>query len=261
MFFKWLKHRKRKRLLSQPFPKSWLDILRRNVRHYLLLTATEQAKLRDDLRILIAEKNWEGCRGLELTPEIKVTIAGQTALLTLGFENQHFDMIQTILVYPDAYVADGHSITKGGLMLEGKSHREGEAWYRGPVVFSWADALAGGRDESDGDNLVIHEFAHQLDMLNGRDIDGTPNLATQNQYERWQVVMQATSQELERECALGQPTLLDCYGTTDLGEFFAVSAECFFERPVAMKKRHPDWYNVLREYFNQDPAQRNELSN
>jgi Mlc titration factor MtfA (ptsG expression regulator) len=229
------------------------------VRHYLHLSAAEQTKLQDDLRILVAEKNWEGCRGLMMTDEIKVTIAAQAAMLTLGFNDEHFDKIQSILVYPDAYIAEGHSITKGGLVLEGESNRLGEAWYRGPVVFSWADALAGGRDETDGHNLVIHEFAHQLDMLNGRVIDGTPNLATRGQFDRWQVVIEAAAMELGRDCAQGQRTLLDCYGTTNIGEFFAVSVECFFERPDAMQKRHADLYDIFREYFNQDHANRTYL--
>ena len=256
MFLTWLKRRRRRRLLAQPFPDHWAEMVRRNVYHYAFLTERQQAKLRDDLRILVAEKNWEGCGGLLMTDEIKVTIAAQAALLLIGLEGEYFEMVQSILVYPDAYVAPGQTITRGGVALEGESHREGEAWYRGPVILSWADALAGGRHESDGDNLVLHEFAHQLDMQNGRSIDGTPLLAQRQQYDRWQRVMHAEFDRLQRDCRRGRPTLLDCYGAENIAEFFAVSTECFFERPVEMRQRHPQLYDILRDFYCQDPARR-----
>ncbi len=254
--FAWYRERKRRKLLAQPFPDEWLRILHANFAHYRLLTPAEQIKLQQDLRVLIAEKSWEGCRGLTLTDEIKVTIAAQAALLVLGFKRQYYPKLQSVLVYPDAYVAPGQSITKGGLVLEGNSNRQGEAWYRGPVVFSWADALAGGRNQADGHNLVFHEFAHQLDMQNGRTIDGTPDLATRAQYDRWQNVIQAEFERLQRACETGQSTLLDCYGATDIGEFFAVSTECFFERPIPMRTIHVELYEIFSDFFNQDPARR-----
>lgn len=254
--FKWLTKRKRKRLSAQPFPDEWLQILHANFAHFQLLNSQEQIKLKNDLRILVAEKNWEGCRGLTLTEEVKVTIAAQAALLVLGFENQYYGKLQSILVYPDAYIAPGQTITRGGLVLEGNSNRLGEAWYRGPVVFSWADALAGGRNLADGSNLVIHEFAHQLDMQNGRNIDGTPDLSTEFQYERWQQVVHEEFERLQRDCQIGHRTVLDCYGATDVGEFFAVSTECFFERPGAMKSYHPELYEIFRDYFKQDTERR-----
>jgi Mlc titration factor MtfA (ptsG expression regulator) len=256
MLFTWLKRRRRRRLLDQPFPEEWLEILSRNVFRYARLDESEQAKLREDLRILVAEKHWEGCGGLTMTDEIKVTIAAQASLLLLGFRDEYFHMAPTVLVYPDAYVAPDRTITKGGVVLVGESHREGEAWYRGPIVLSWADALAGGRCQSGSDNLVLHEFAHQLDMQNGRVVDGTPLLVTREQYHRWQEVMSAEFDRLDRDCRRGRPTLLDCYGATDVGEFFAVATECFFERPREMSDRHPRLYETLQDYYRQDPARR-----
>ncbi|MEO8495142.1 MAG: M90 family metallopeptidase [Planctomycetota bacterium] len=260
MFFSWLKRRRRRRLLARSFPDPWTEILDRNVYHYAGLTEPEQTKLRDDLRILVAEKNWEGCGGLAMTDEIKVTIAAQAALLLIGFAGEYFDMVQSILVYPDAYVAEDQTITKGGVVLDGESHREGEAWYRGPVILSWADALAGGRHESDGDNLVLHEFAHQLDMQNGRSVDGTPPLTTRQQYDRWQEVMTAEFHALEKACRRGRRTLLDCYGTENFAEFFAVSTECFFELPYEMLQQHPRLYEILHDFYRQDPAHRTAQS-
>lgn len=254
MFF--LRKLRRRQLLNRPFPDEWLKVLQRNVRHYESLTPKEQEKLRGDLRILVAEKNWEGCGSLAMSDEIRVTIAAQAALLLLGFDDKYFDMVKSVLVYPTAYIAPGQTITKSGIVLEGESAREGEAWYRGPVILSWADALSSGRHETSGDNLVLHEFAHQLDMENGRTADGIPDLAGRVDYRRWQEVMHAEYDRLVRDCELGRWTLLDCYGSADLGEFFAVCTECFFERPRDMSRRHGELYNILRAYYGQDPATR-----
>lgn len=254
--FGWLKRRTRRRLLSSPFPDKWGRFLSRNVKHYSLLTETEQAKLRDDLRVLIAEKNWEGCGGLAINNEVKVTIAAQASLLLLGFHNKYFEMVQSILVYPNAFVGPDQTDIGGGFELVGESSNEGEAWYRGPVVLSWPDALAGGRCESGGRNLVVHEFAHQLDMENGDVSDGTPVLADRTQHDCWQQVMQAEYERLARDCRRGRPTLLDCYGATDIGEFFAVATECFVQQPSQMRHRHSKLYELLSEFFRQDPADR-----
>ena len=254
--FAWIKQRRRRKLVQQPFPDEWLDILRRNVAHYARLSPGEQAKLRDNLRVFASEKNWEGCGGLAVDDEIKVTIAAQACLLVLGFEGEYFDAVQSILVYPTAYIAPDRTISKGGVVFEGESDREGEAWYRGPVILSWADALAGGAGQSGGDNLVLHEFAHQLDMQNGQETDGTPTLSSREQYRRWQEVMTAERRRLERDCRHRRTTLLDCYGATDMGEFFAVATECFFEQSSQLSERHPDLYQILRDYYRQDPAAR-----
>jgi hypothetical protein len=256
MVFRWLKNRRRQQLRTQPFPSQWRRILECNVVSYAWLNEQEKRKLRSDVQVVVAEKNWEGCGGLRITDEIKVTIAAQACLLVLGMEEEYFDLVQSILVYPDAYAAPGRTITKGGLVLEGVSHREGEAWYRGPVVLSWAEALASGRRQSHGDNLVLHEFAHQLDMQDGREADGTPWLRSRSQYQRWQQVMEREFRQLEQDCEHGRRTLLDCYGATNRGEFFAVATECFFERPRELAHRHPELYEVLRDYYRQDPARR-----
>ncbi|MBI2481335.1 MAG: zinc-dependent peptidase [Planctomycetia bacterium] len=254
--FDWLRRHRRRRLLETPFPNEWTDTLRRNVKHYVCLIASEQAKLRDDLRILVAEKNWEGCCGLTIDDEIKVTIAAQASLLLLGFRNKYFDLVRSILVYPDAFVAPDRTDLESGLVLEGESTNEGEAWYRGPVVLSWPDALSGGRGESDGRNLVVHEFAHQLDMESGGEVDGTPVLGNRIPLDRWHRVMHAEFERLVRDCRRGRKTTLDPYGTTDMGEFFAVATECFFEQPLRLQELHPNLYELLGEFFRQDPAMR-----
>jgi Mlc titration factor MtfA (ptsG expression regulator) len=254
MIFRWLRRRRRRKLLAEPFPAEWHAILKHNVWRYAYLTPEQQSKVRDDLRVLVAEKNWEGCGGLAMSDEIRVTVAAQIALLVLGFQEQYFDHVQSILVYPDAYVARDTTIAHGNLVLEGDSAREGEAWYRGPVILSWAEVLASGQHAGGADNLVCHEFAHQLDMLNGRHVDGTPPLESADQLRRWTTVVGRHYRRLVRDCENGRRTLLDCYGATHVGEFFAVATETFFERPLALQQHHPELYDVLRNYYRQDPA-------
>jgi len=257
MVFSWIKRQRRAKLLAEPFPYEWLEILKRNVRYYPLLRSDEQARLRDDLRVLIAEKTWEGCGGQEINDEIKVTIAAQACLLLVGLDHDYFDRVLSILVYPTAYsVPTRHGTLIGGpISISGERYRLGEAWYRGPVVLSWADVLRDSQHPGRGRNLVWHEFAHQLDMLD-REVDGTPPLANREQYRRWTEVMTAAFEQLREAIKAGQPTLLDPYAATNEGEFFAVATECFFDQPVELSERHPELYALLRDYFHQDPVQR-----
>ncbi len=255
MIFKWLKNRRRRKLLAQPFPDSWLTYLKQNVHFYRRLSETQQRKLQNILRVIVAEKNWEGCKGFVVTEEVKVTIAAQAALLVLGMQEEYFDRVQSILVYPTVYIAAEKTMGPGGVVTEGNSAREGEAWYRGPVIFSWDDVLRGGRHDHDGRNVVLHEFAHQLDMLNGRFADGIPPMASEQQYEQWQKVFHSEYNRLVHDCRNHKRSLLDCYGTTNLAEFFAVATECFFERSRQMKQSHPALYEILANYYHQNPIE------
>lgn len=253
----WFRNQRRRRVLAESFPEAWVRHLQRNVRHYASLTEDEQARLRDDLRVFISEKYWEAVGGLELTDEIKVTIAAQACLLTLNHEgHDFFGRVRTILVYPQPFITPHKRHGPGGVVSEGGIN-SGEAWFRGPVILSWADALAGGRGHTNGRNLVLHEFAHALDMLDGL-INGTPVLNDREQYAQWHRVMTDEYNRLRQSAQLGQPTLLDHYGASNVGEFFAVATECFFERPEWMHQLHPQLYGVFREYYRQDPAARLE---
>lgn len=206
----------------------------------------------------MGEKKWEGCGGLTITEEIKVTVAAQLSILVLGFQQQYFDNVLTILVYPDVYVAPGKTMTGAGVVVEGKSAREGEAWYRGPVILSWADVLSSGRGQRRGHNLVLHEFAHQLDMMNGRDADGVPRMESPDQATRWITTLKAEYERLCHGCRHRGRPIIDCYGTTNLAEFFAVATELFFECPREFRYRHGQLFSLFREYFRQDPSRRFE---
>jgi len=252
MIFAWLKYRRRRRLLAEPFPASWLGYVERNVWQYAHLARDDQARLRDAARVMVVEKHWEGCQGLELTDEIPVTIAAQAALMILGFDDYYFDSVQTILVYPGPYLRTDPA---GGddLLVEEDVPMFGESWRRGPIVLSWRDVLAGGREPGHGSNLVLHEFAHQLDGLDG-DMSGTPPLANRADYKNWYEVTEDEFQRLVQSARRDEITLLDHYGASDRAEFFAVSTECFFERPVEMLARHGRLYRALAGFYRQDPA-------
>jgi MtfA peptidase len=255
MLFTWLKRRRRAKILATPFPSDWLAYLLKNVAHYQYLSEAEQARLRDDLRIFIAEKHWEGCGGLKMTDEIKVTIAAQACLLVLGMKHNYYDSVLSILVYPRGYRAQVRDDSRDGSIYDERMARLGEAHYRGPVILAWEEVLKDGPQPATGHNLVYHEFAHQLDFLDGV-IDGTPPLKDAAQAKRWHDVMTEEYQRLIRESEIGKATLLDEYGTTNEAEFFAVATECFFNQPGALAQRHPRLYDLLREYFQQDPAAR-----
>lgn len=271
--FSWLSLRKRRKLLAKPFPPEWLAILQRNVRHSHLLSDDERRRLRDDLRIFIDDKYWElggdwssytaateprhgaGRNGeiSSVSDEMKVTIAAQACLLTLNIpDHDYYKRVRTVLVYPTAFIAPTRRYLPGGVVSEGGAN-SGQAWFRGPVIISWADARAGGRGQTRGRNLVIHEFAHALDMTDGL-INGTPPLSNREQYKQWHDVMTAEYHRLVDAAARGEPTLLDQYGATDVGEFFAVATECFFQQGAYLQHYHPKLYSVLRDYFRQDPA-------
>ena len=256
MIFNWFKKRRRARILATPFPDSWNELIRDNVVLDRQLTHEQQQRLRRLVRIFVAEKNWEGCGGLVMTDEIKVTIAAQACLMVVGMdEDLYFDHVLSILVYPTGYVAPGAHDSGIGLVLESGQPRLGEAWWRGPVILSWADARAGGRRETPGHNLVLHECAHQLDMMNGRITDGTPPLKTKEQHDRWVSVLGPEFDRLVEDCRRGHHGFIDCYGATNPAEFFAVITETFFERPNALRLHHAEAYNVLRDYYGLDPAE------
>ena len=248
--FGWLRRRRRKKILAAPFPTAWREILARYP-FYRGLDEDERARLDAILRILVAEKTWEGI-GIEVTDEIRVTVAGAAALLVMGIEHEYYEDVTSILIYPTTFqrvVQHGQSGVLGGpspALL-------GEAWYRGPVRLAWDTALQGALNAEDAANVILHEFAHRLDMLDGF-VDGTPQLKDREHYAAWTRVM---TEEFERlkDKRKGK-SMLDPYGRTNEGEFFAVATEAFFEKPRQMKRRHPQLYDLFRDYFQQDPEAR-----
>jgi Mlc titration factor MtfA (ptsG expression regulator) len=251
--FDFFKKRRRRRLLAEPFPAAWLEIIERNVRYYECLPDADRRELRDLVQVFLAEKSFEGCGGLVLTDEIRVTIAAEACLLLLHRQTDIYPRLVTILVYPSAYFAKAVEPIGGGAALESEAVHLGESWSSGVVVLSWDDVRAGASDIRDGQNLVLHEFAHQLDREDGV-MDGTPLLVERSQYVTWARVLSAEYDRLRRESGMGRHTVLDDYGATNPAEFFAVATECFFEKPRVLKKRHPQLYEELKNFYRQDPA-------
>ncbi len=259
MLFAWLKQRRRRQFLATPFPENWVSYLQNNVAHYARLTEAEQARLRDDLRVFVPERLWEGCSGLILTDEMKVTIAALACLLVLNIEHDFFSRVPSILLYPSGYHAPVERSRADGTVGPGMG-RLGEAWYRGPVVLAWDSVRAGALGADHGHNVVLHEFAHQLDFLDGY-ADGTPPLSSREEYRQWHDVMTAEYNRLVGESEHGHARVLDAYGATNPAEFFAVATEAFFEKPLQLRERHAALYECLRGYYRQDTAQRLSANN
>jgi MtfA peptidase len=255
MRFGWLKRGRRRRLRAQAFPKEWLATVERNVLFFRRLATRDRTELLDHIQVFLAEKRFEGCGGLAITDEVRVTIAAQACLLLLHRETDYFPSLLTILVYPSAYTVEEKRQIEEHVWEAGTVTRLGETGRRmGSLVLSWDAVKAGGTDSSDGKNVVLHEFAHQLDYENYA-ADGVPALATREQQLAWSEVMRTEFAVLRGADESGIATLLDIYGATDPAEFFAVSVEAFFEQPRALRSRHPRLYAELQNYFQQNPVE------
>ena len=247
------KHRRRARLCEKPFPPKWLRILERNVSIYNHLSDKDKTELQNHIRIFLHEKRFEGCGGLEITDEVRVTIAAQACLLLLHRKTDYYPHLKTILVYPSKYASIQKQHIGGGIIVEAPQTRLGESWHRGPVVLSWDDVRHGAYNPDDGRNVTLHEFAHQLDDEDG-DTDGAPALPTRSMYKPWAHIMQHEYDALRDDLEKHRKTFIDAYGSTNPAEFFAVITEVFFEKPRQFKQKHPALYNLLKDFYQQDPT-------
>lgn len=250
----WREHRRRRRIGARPFPHAWRAILRRRVPIYRRLPADLQRQLREKLQVFLADKAFIGCQGQAITDEVRVTIAGHAALLQLNRDEPLYPDLRQVLVYPGAFVVDRLAPGAGGVLRDERRVLLGESWSQGQVILSWPDSLEGAAVPDDGHNVVIHEFAHQLDQASGS-ANGAPALPSRARYARWSAVLAQAYAELQAQVAAGQPTLLNAYGATDPAEFFAVATEAFFEQSQALWQAHPALYRELAGYYRVDPAQ------
>jgi Mlc titration factor MtfA (ptsG expression regulator) len=250
--FDFFKNRRREALLKQPLTLEERAVLDKNVPYLAGLSPEDRHELEGLVRLFVAEKHFEGCGGLALTDEIKLTIAAQACLLLLHRETDIYPNVDSILVYPSAYrvPTEQHD---GLVVLQEDQARLGESWQRGLVVLSWDHALSGAAQPHDGQNVVLHEFAHQLDGEDGP-MNGTPVLGARARYTSWAHVLGDEFDELSRRLHAGRRTDIDPYGATNPAEFFAVVTEMFFEKPRALKRRHGELYAELAAFYRQDPA-------
>lgn len=248
------KNRRRSALRKEPLTAEQRALLRENVPYLAKLDEAESTELEGLIRIFLAEKSFEGCGGLEITEEIRLTIAAQACLLLLHRDTDIYPNVESILVYPGAYLVRAtHS--DGPVVIEGEQGRTGESWTRGLVVLAWDHVKSGAAQPEDGQNVVLHEFAHQLDGESGS-MDGAPELGTRARYASWAKVLGDEFAELSQRLQAGLNSDIDFYGATNPAEFFAVITEVFFEQSRAMKQRHPELYQELALFYRQDPAAR-----
>ncbi len=252
--FSLLKERRRRSLRAQVAPEEWRGIITRNLPFFARLSPADQAELLGHVQVFLAEKRFEGCAGLELTEEMRVTIATQACLLLLHRKTDYYPRLLTILVYPSGFVVEQSRPLSGEIWQEGREARLGETGPQmGSLVLAWDAARGGALDPSDGKNLVLHEFAHQLDFEDFA-ADGAPVLGTRADRRSWAEVMRIEFASLRASDETGIATLLDGYGATNPAEFFAVATEAFFERPHALRQARPELYGELERFFRQDPA-------
>lgn len=255
MLFQWMKNRRRRKLAGEPFPPDWLKIVQTNCRHFATLDPGERTRLLRDIRWFVSEKSIEVSVGLVLTDEMRVTVAAHASLLGLGFPDPPFDRLQSVILQPEVYVGTKIVRDISGLELHSQDARIGETSRNGPVLLSWKDVVRQCRDEPDGRNVILHEFAHLLDMVDG-DVDGIPPMDSEEEFRTWKDVTRNEYRRLVNQSQLGRRTLLDQYGATSEVEFFAVASETFFEQPFELKVLHPRLYDVLKSFYKQDPAKR-----
>lgn len=255
-----LKSLRRKKLRSAPFPEQWLRIIESRCPFYQRLPAEDRRELQGHIQVFLAEKQFEGCGGFVIEEEHKVLIAAQACLLLLHRDTDYFPDLQSILVYPEMYVVPTTRHIGGGIMQERQESRLGEFSHQGAIVLAW-DAVRNGLVEpGSGHNVVLHEFAHQLDYEDGF-VDGAPLLghgeslpARKRRYAEWSRIMREEYERLRARALRGQPDVLNNYGATNPAEFFAVATESFFCKPGELREQHPALYDQMSWYYKQDPA-------
>lgn len=246
----WWTRRRRARLLRRPFPAAWQRILQQHVPLAARLPAPLRQRLQQLVQIFIAEKPFIGCNGQRIDDRVRVSIAAQACLLLLGQDGTHcYPRLRQVLVYPEPFVVPRRQWLPGGVLHEQPQALAGESWVQGQVILAWSEVRAGTDAAGDGRNVVLHEFAHQIDQ-DGGDADGRPWRADAATAERFAAVMAAAFERLQHEAS----ATLDPYGASAPAEYFAVATEAFFERPQALAAEAPQVYAELARLYRLNPA-------
>ncbi|MEM9658793.1 MAG: M90 family metallopeptidase, partial [Planctomycetota bacterium] len=244
---------RRRKLTRRPFPHEWEATLRQSCRHFACLPTEQRDRAKAIIQVMVAEKDWAGAGDLQVAESMRVTIAGHAAVMASGFADPYyFDRLHAIVVHPRAIAFRPEQTARNPWLPSGTL--AGVAWRRGPVMLSWADILREQRGRRPGGNVVMHEFAHHLDGLDG-EMDGVPPLKDASAEQRWRDVAESEFLRLVGKSRRQESSLLDSYGAESPAEFFAVATECFFETPHPMRRLHGDLYAVLSDFYRQDPSQ------
>jgi MtfA peptidase len=251
----WLRSRRRRAIRERPFPPAWNDILLRNVKQTQWLDEHQRERLREWVAVFVAEKRFEGCRGMAITDEVRLSIAGQAGIVLLGLPDEFLDPLQSVLVYPGDYRARKSAVLEGGGELEWQEARLGETWPGGSMVLSWPRVVDGGRLRDGPRSVVIHECVHAVDMLDG-DADGIPPLASPRERREWAAQIAECRERFEEALDEGRSVAFDDYAAESPGEFFAVASECFFQDPHRLFRHDKTLYGLLAGVWRQDPKDR-----
>ena len=256
----WLRLR-RAHLRRRAFPPAWRGILRKRVALYAQLPTDLQLRLKQDMLVFLAEKPFLGCAGLQVSEEMRVTVAALACMPLLGARRGYYPRLQRVLMYPGAFVARHQEVGADGVHNEGLRAMSGQSWADGQVLLSWDDVLRDAADPGLGRNVVIHEFAHQLDQLKGF-ANGAPPLRNRQTYQAWSQVMQREYDALRWRLAQAEHGvqgssdigMIEPYAATDPAEFFAVCSELFFARPQELADQHTALFSALRFYYRINPV-------
>jgi Mlc titration factor MtfA (ptsG expression regulator) len=231
------------RALARPLTPDQLKVIEDNVAQYAGMSPELRDRLQRLVKQFLFEKTFVGCAGLEVTEEMRVTIAAQACLLLVGSRAKRprvYPDLHAVLVYPGAFLVPRQQRDEAGVVTETRQDLLGESWGDGRVVLSWEHVRRAGLDPQGTHNVVLHEFAHQLDSASGS-TNGAPFLGSPERYRSWSYS--------------GYRDVLDPYGATNPAEFFAVATEAFFELPHALAARHPELYGEFQAYYRVDPRE------
>ena len=217
------------------------------------LTQSEQQQLKELAILFLHDKAIEGAHGLVVTRPMSLLIALQACLPVLHLGLDVYDGWYAVILYPAGFTPKRTSVDENGIEHEVQSGLSGESWLHGPVILSWDATEHAGI--IDGDNLVIHEFAHKLDMQNG-DANGFPPLHSDMNPRDWSEAFSHGFEDFQNKCERHKHIGINCYGATSPAEFFAVLSEVFFERPSIILQYYPEIYQQLTEYYRQQPMTR-----
>jgi Mlc titration factor MtfA (ptsG expression regulator) len=243
------------RALARPLGPSERDILARNVAQYGAMDAATRARLERLVRHFLHEKSFVGCAGLEITDEMRLTIAGQACLLLLGTRGDAvYPTLNAVLVYPGAFLVPRRQVDAAGVVTEERQDLLGESWGDGRVILAWDHVRRAGMPDAPSHNVVLHEFAHQLDSESGS-TNGAPYLGSAERYRSWSEVLSRDFAALRQDAWFGQQGVLDHYGASNPAEFFAVATEAFYEQPHRLAARHPALFEEFLKYYRVDPRE------
>lgn len=242
------------RLKNAPFPENWLLYVRRTLPFYSGMPPDMQSELLGHIKQFLFFKEFVGCAGLTVTEEMRVTVAACACLLLLNRPTSGFAKVRWIYLYPAEFIVRHTVKDAAGVVSNEHGVLSGEAWGHGRIILSWDSVRKGVYDFNDGRNVVLHEFAHQLDGESGS-MNGAPLLYSKGAYGSWAAIMSREYNALVDHTYFGKPSVLDEYGATNPAEFFAVATESFFEEPEALADEHKELYEQLMSYFHVDPRQ------